>query len=249
LSTSGCEGAGLLIGTSGWFYKIWKDDFYEGVAQKRWLSHYASRFNSVEVNATFYRLQKPATYEKWLGQTPDSFCFTVKGSRFVTHIKRLKDTKDSIIKQKDNLEILLPRLAAVVWQLPGNMEKDLSRLEDFAASLSIHWPRNHHVMEFRNSSWFDQDVAGLLDKYNLANCLSDSPNWHMWEMTLSGLAYVRLHGHTELYRSEYTEKQLSSWAGKAGHWKDQGLKVFIFFDNTDENHAWNDALRLKEMLG
>ena len=248
MSTSGCAGAGLLIGTSGWSYKNWKDDFYEGVAQKRWLSHYSSRFNSVEVNATFYRLQKPATYEKWVAETPDSFCFTVKGSRFVTHVKRLKESKDSIIKQKENLEILLPRLAAVVWQLRGNLKKDISILEDFASNLSSLWPENTHALEFRDSSWFDQDTASLLEKYGLANCLSDSPNWPMWEKTLSGLAYVRLHGHSELYRSEYTEEQLSSWAGKAGHWLDQGLKVFFFFDNTDENHAWKDALRLKEMI-
>lgn len=242
------NGKPLFIGTSGWNYKNWKEDFYQGVPQKNWLAHYASRFNSVEVNATFYRQLKPETYEKWLAHTPQSFSFVLKGTRYVTHIKRLKDPGESILKQRENTSPLQPRLAALLWQLPANLEKDVNKLKGFAGALAENWPEARHVIEFRNSSWFSQEVAAILQEHGLGNCLSDAPHWPMWEKIISGLAYVRLHGDTELYRSEYTEEQLAGWASKARQWLSQGCAVFFFFDNTDSNHAPKNALRLREML-
>ena len=238
----------LFLGTSGWNYKNWKDDFYAGVPQKRWLSHYASRLDSVEVNATFYRQLKETTYQKWVQETPEDFAFVIKGTRYVTHIKRLKNPEDSVLKQRDNVAELEPKLAAVLWQLPANLQKDLGKLESFGRILNQHWPGTTHALEFRHSSWFDEEVARLLEQYGLANCLSDSPAWPMWEMVTSGVAYVRLHGHTELYRSNYSEEQLAEWARLAGQWLEQGHRVYIYFDNTDGNHAVHNTLRLREML-
>lgn len=243
-----CNNNKLFIGTSGWNYKNWKQEFYQGLPQKKWLSHYASWFNSVEVNATFYRGLQQSTYEKWLQETPQDFCFVIKGSRYITHIKRLKVGKDSILKQRDNVAPLQPRMAAVLWQLPANLEKDAPRLEQFAKALTEHWPQTSHVVEFRNSSWFEENIAGLMQDYGLVNCLSDAPDWQMWPKITSRQAYVRLHGHTELYRSGYTEDQLAAWAQSALQWLDQGCRVFFFFDNTDNNHAFRDAQRLQEMM-
>lgn len=243
-----CSKTRLFIGTSGWNYKNWKNDFYQGVPRKKWLSHYSSRFNSVEVNATFYRGLKPATYEKWLQETPQDFCFVIKGSRYITHIKRLRADRDSILKQRDNAAPLQPRLAAVLWQLPAKLEKDLPRLKQFAGELTECWPQMTHVLEFRNSSWFDEDVAGLLQDHHLVNCLSDAPDWELWPRVTAGQAYVRLHGHTQLYHSRYTEEQLADWAKLARQWLEQDYRVFFFFDNTDNNHAFSDARRLQELM-
>jgi len=248
MSNAAASGSRLFIGTSGWNYKNWKDDFYKGVPQKRWLQHYATRFDSVEVNATFYRQLKEDTYRKWMSETPELFFFAVKGTRYVTHIKRLKDSEESVLKQRDNVDPLLPRLGAVIWQMPASLHKDVERLRDFAAILSRNWSHTPHAVEFRHESWFDEEVAGILRQHGLANCLSDAPDWPMWDIVTSETAYVRLHGHTELYRSEYSEEDLAQWAERVRAWMEQGRTVHIYFDNTDGNHAFRNALRLREML-
>ncbi|MCF8086037.1 MAG: DUF72 domain-containing protein [Desulfohalobiaceae bacterium] len=248
MSNSAAAERRLFIGTSGWNYKNWKEDFYQGVPQKRWLQHYAAQFDSVEVNATFYRQLKEDTYRKWMRETPESFFFAIKGTRFVTHVKRLKDPEESVLKQRDNVAPLFPRLCAVIWQLPATLQKDADRLRDFARALSRNWSRTPHAVEFRHDSWFDEEVARILAEHDLANCLSDAPDWPMWDRVTSDLAYVRLHGQTELYRSEYSEKDLARWAAQARDWLDQGKTVSIYFDNTDGNHAFRNALRLREML-
>jgi len=248
MSNANVPGRRLHMGTSGWNYKNWKEDFYQGMPQKRWLEHYASRFDSVEVNATFYRQLKESTYHKWMRETPESFSFAIKGSRFATHVKRLKDPEESVLKQRDNVAPLFPRLCAVIWQLPASLQKNADRLRDFAQSLSRNWPHAPHAVEFRHESWFDEEVAQILAEHGLANCLSDAPDWPMWDRVLSGMAYVRLHGHTELYRSEYSEEDLASWADRIRDWLEQGNAVHVYFDNTDGNHAFRNALRLGEML-
>ena len=238
----------LFIGTSGWNYKDWKEGFYSGVPQKKWLSHYAGRFNSVEVNATFYRQLQEKTYRNWLESTPGSFFFVIKGSRYVSHIKRLKEPEGSILKQRDNIAPLQPKLAGVLWQLPAKLEKDLGRLRDFLAVISREWGQTPHALELRNETWFDEEVAGLLEEHNVANCLSDAPSWPLWDRITSDVAYVRLHGHTELYRSAYTEEQLRAWADRARQWLEQGKTVHFYFDNTDSGAAPENAARLRELL-
>lgn len=238
---------GLFIGTSGWNYKSWKDEFYAGVKQKEWLEHYARHFNAVEVNATFYRLLRENVLESWENRTPGNFFFAVKGSRYITHTRRLKDPLEPVRKQKDNVSPLQHKIAAVLWQMPASFSMDMQRLKNFAEALQ-NWPEARHAVEFRHSSWFESEVASLLEKYSIAVCISDSADWPRWDSVSTDLVYVRLHGSTETYRSAYNEEELSEWARKAGNWLDEGRSVHVYFDNTDSLAAPANALRLKEIL-
>lgn len=237
----------LYIGTSGWNYKVWKEGFYKGVKQKEWLQYYASRFNSVEVNATFYRLLKESTVAGWHEKTPEGFYFAVKGSRYITHTKKLNPQPDSVAKQRDNLQPLEEKISAVIWQLPSSLEKDLELLEDFGDRLE-DWPEVNHVLEFRDQSWFDRETAELLDKLNLGNCISDAGKWPRWDQVTGGLAYLRLHGRPETYSSKYSDQELEEWAAWIRDWLAAGKTVHVYFDNTDAGAAVDNALKLREML-
>lgn len=239
--------ARLFIGTSGWNYKAWKDDFYAGIAQKRWLEHYAHHFNAVEVNATFYRLLKDVTLQGWHDRTPEHFRFCCKGSRYITHTKRLKDPQDSVALQKENLAPLQSKLRAVIWQLPASFSQDLSRLESFARALQS-WPETCHVVEFRHSSWFNQEVLDLLTDNQISSCISDAADWPRWDAVSVSPVYIRLHGDRETYRSSYTREQLEAWSSWIQQWLDQGLEVCIFFDNTDDRAAYQNGQELQRML-
>lgn len=239
----------LRIGLSGWNYPRWRERFYAGVPQRRWLPYNAEHFNAVEVNATFYGRQKPETFGRWRDETPDGFAFVVKGHRMVTHMKRLKDPAGSIDMQRDSVKPLADRLAAVLWQLPERMKRDDARLDGFIEVLGSRWPKMRHVMELRESSWFVDDVADRLNAAGMASCLSDSPRWPMWDAVTGGLAYVRLHGHSRLYQSRYSKSALDSWARRIRGWLGDGQEIHVYFDNDAEGHAPYDALRLMEILG
>ena len=238
---------GLFLGTSGWNYKAWKNDFYAGVKQKNWLQHYAGQFNALEINATFYRLQKESTLQGWLEQTPQDFVFAVKGSRYVTHVKKLKDPQESVLLQKENLTVLQPRLGAVLWQMPAALPKDLERLQEFSEALQ-NWPGTSHVLEFRHSTWFENEVHDLLLKHGLVPCISDAADWPRWDAVGEKMAYIRLHGDQHTYHSWYSEQQLHSWAGWIKEHIEQGRVVHVYFDNTDGLAAPNNAKRLQQIL-
>lgn len=238
----------IFLGTSGWNYKDWKNDFYSGVKQKNWLEFYASIFNAVEVNATFYRLLKDTTVSGWFDKTPADFSFAVKGSRYVTHTKRLNDPLEAVEKQKDNLSPLGKKLRAVIWQMPASFQKNLERLNIFCQALQNSWPEPDHAFEFRHTSWFDSEVENILSDYQLGICISDAADWPCWEKVSSNPVYIRLHGHTQTYRSFYTEPELQDWSQKITDWHDQGYRVHIYFDNTDSGAAWKNAMRLQEIV-
>jgi uncharacterized protein YecE (DUF72 family) len=237
----------LAIGTSGWNYKAWKDGFYAGVPQKSWLAHYASVFDTVEVNATFYRQLQEKTYRKWLESTPEGFTFAVKGNRYVTHIKRLKEPEESVLKQKDNIAPLQEKLSAVLWQLPANLEFSPERLKRLVQALD-KWPQVGHALEARHQSWFVPEVEELLREHGLAVCQSDAPDWPRWDRVTADPVYIRLHGNRELYQSEYTDDELQAWAEKIRGWRADGLTVQVYFDNTDAGHAPDNAQRLRSLL-
>ncbi len=237
----------LYIGTSGWNYKTWKDTFYAGIKQKEWLEHYAQHFNAVEVNATFYRLLKENVISAWKRRTPENFYFAVKGSRYTTHTKRLTDPYQSIEKQKQNLDPLDYKLSVILWQMPASLEKDMSRLHEFCKALQS-WKNKRHAIEFRNTSWFDEEVASLLQEFKLAVCISDAADWPMWDKVSTDLVYIRLHGHIHTYHSSYSEEKLSYWTSRIKNWLEEGLNIHVYFDNTDAGAAPNNALRLKELL-
>jgi uncharacterized protein YecE (DUF72 family) len=238
----------LYIGLSGWSYDAWKDGFYSGVPKKNWLSHYASEFDAVEINATFYGQQRESTLKKWKNAVPGGFRFAVKANRYVTHTKRLKVEEDSIVKARNQCAPLRDKAAAVLWQFPASFGKDMERLENFARMLGKRFRRLPHCLEFRDSSWFDEEVAGLMRDKGLANVLSDSPEWPLWEAATADTVYMRLHGHSVLYHSGYSEELLSEFANKARTWLGEGRDVHVYFDNTDSGHAVEDAKRFREML-
>lgn len=237
----------LIIGTSGWTYGSWARGFFAGVPRKEWLLHYSRIFNGVEVNSTFYRAVRPATFESWARQTDPGFRFALKGSRIVTHIRRLEGIRDALQNFRERAAALGPKLAAVVWQLPRSFHADAERLGRFTADLA-DWPETRHAIEFRHASWFTPEVRALLTAANVANCISDAADWPMWEAVTADLVYVRLHGHERTYRSPYTEDALRGWAQRIHAWRQEGRSVHVYFDNTDEGHAPANALRLAELL-
>lgn len=238
---------GLYIGTSGWNYDEWRDGFYAGVKGAERLAHYARRFEAVEVNATFYRLQKPDTLARWRDTVPGDFRFSIKGNRYLTHTRKLHDPDGPIELERDNARPLASRLSVVLWQLPGNLRKDMSRLRDFCAALG-RWNEVRHAVEFRHSSWFDEETAACLDAHAVANCQSDAADWPMWRAVTGGLVYIRLHGHTRTYASRYSTASLKRWASAIAQWRGEGKSVHVYFDNTAEGAAPDDALQLKALL-
>jgi uncharacterized protein YecE (DUF72 family) len=237
----------LHIGTSGWSYPEWSQRFYAGAARKDWLKFYAERFSAVEINGTFYRLQSHDTFGKWFRETPPAFKFAIKANRYLTHNKKLLDPESSILVEKNHAEALQDKLAAVLWQLPGLLKKDLARLNDFTDALR-QWPEVRHSIEFRHPSWFDDETAACLAQADIAVCLSDAHDWPMWDRVTSNLVYIRLHGHTKTYVSAYSKPELAYWAERIARWAAQGKEVHVYFDNTAECAAPFNADTLRALL-
>jgi uncharacterized protein YecE (DUF72 family) len=237
----------VLVGTSGWNYREWKDTFYNGVPQKRWLEHYASTFAAVEVNATFYRLLQEKTVRQWVERTPENFVFAAKGSRYITHTKRLKEPEAAIGKQQNNLAPMHGKLQVVCWQLPASMQKNMDRLTGFVRALD-HWSDVRHAVEFRHTSWFDQETVECLNAHNVGICISDAADWPRWDHVSSDLVYIRLHGNHKTYQSAYSAGELQIWADYAASCRQQGYTVHVYFDNTDLGAAVDNALELASLV-
>ncbi len=235
------------IGTSGWNYKSWRQGFYGDTPQKDWLRFCAQRFTGIEVNGTFYRLQEKSTFKKWRDHTPDTFPFAIKGHRYVTHNKKLLNTEESVIRCRESASPMGKRLAAVVWQLPASLKKDIDRLEKFVKTLR-HWTSTRHSIEFRHKSWFDVETAECLKRNEVAVCMSDAPDWPMWEEVTTDLVYIRLHGHTRKYASSYSSPALRKWAARIRRWLKENRAVHVYFDNDAEGAAPQNALTLLKML-
>ena len=235
------------IGTSGWNYKSWRKDFYGDTPQREWLQFCAGRFTGIEVNGTFYRLQEKSTFQKWRDRTPEGFLFAIKGHRYVTHNKKLLDAEEPVIRCRESASPLGPRLAAVVWQLPAFLKKDAQRLEKFLLNLG-QWKSTRHAIEFRHKSWFDDEIAECLKRGAAAICMSDAPDWPMWEEVTTDLVYIRLHGHTRKYASSYNKPALKKWATRIRRWLKENRAVHVYFDNDAEGAAPRNALALLEML-
>lgn len=238
-----------FIGTSGWSYSAWKNDFFEGVPRKQWLEYCAEKFTALEVNGTFYRLQSESTLRNWVDRTPGDFVFAAKGHRYVTHNKKLTDPDETVVTSRDNMRQLGKKLAVIVWQLPAQFSCNLERIETFARTLSRRWTAVRHAVEFRHTSWFNDDVADVMSSHDLAVCQSDAAAWPMWDAVTTDLVYVRLHGHTRTYASAYSTGLLDEWAEKARGWLRENRDVHVYFDNDTEGAAPYDALKLIERVG
>ena len=238
---------GLRIGLSGWSYPVWRQGFYKGVPQRRWLAHCAEHFDTVEVNATFYRAMKPEIFARWHDETPKDFAFAIKGHRFITHIRRLAGVTGAVARQRTQCAPLGAKLSAVLWQLPASLQADAARLVDFARILD-DWPGVRHAIEFRHRSWFGDRTRDVLAAHGIANCLSDAPRWPMWDAVTADPVYVRLHGHSRIYASRYSDRLLRQWAARISGWQAEGRAVHVYFDNDADGHAPFDALRLKALV-
>ncbi|HEX4420421.1 MAG TPA: DUF72 domain-containing protein [Kofleriaceae bacterium] len=236
----------IFVGTSGWVYRGWRAHLYGNVPARRWLEVASRAFDSLEINGSFYTQIAPATYARWRTETPADFRFALKGHRFITHYKRLRDCADSVIRLRDQAAPLGDKLAAVVWQLPSNFTIDLPRLDDFLGALR-GWPVRH-TLELRHASWFIPAVADRLRDANVGVCLGDAPDFPMWREVTSDFVYVRLHGHTRKYASSYSGASLRRWAADAQAWAAEGREVFVYLDNDAEGHAVRNARALRALL-
>ncbi|MCZ7665559.1 MAG: DUF72 domain-containing protein [Thermoleophilia bacterium] len=237
----------LWVGTSGWHYDHWRGPLYpEGLASKDMLAFYAEHFRTVEINSSFYRLPAPETLDRWGEAVPAGFVFSVKASRYLTHMKKLKDPEQGLDKLLSRVERLGDRLGPILFQLPPRWRVDVDRLDRFLSALC----REHrYAFEFRDASWFDPRVYRCLARHDAAFCIYElagesSPR----EVTTTDFVYVRLHGPGAAYQGRYDTRTLAVWAGKLLEWAREGRRVFCYFDNDEAGHAPLDALRLRGML-
>lgn len=238
--------ADLRVGTSGWSYKDWRGPFYPPETKASdLLAFYASRFDTTEINASFYRVPTEKAVAAWRDGTPDGFLFAWKASRFITHTKRLRDVDESLQFVFGRMAALDDRFGPVLFQLPPNLKRDDERLAGFLGKL----PRDRrHVVEFRHPSWYEAGVFDVLREHDAALCVSDHHHAPApWETT-AGFAYVRGHGPTGRYHGSYSDDMLADWAGRIGHWRGRGVDVYVYFDNDVKSAAPQDAERLLNLL-
>jgi len=234
------------IGTSGWHYDHWRHRFYpEKLAKPKWLEFYAANFTTVELNNSFYRLPSEAAFATWRDSSPVNFTFAVKVSRFITHIKRLRDTEEAVEKFISRAQILGEKLGPLLYQLPPNMHRDDERLESF---LSILPQGMKHVFEFRHQSWLEEPVFKILDKYNIGLCVFDMSSLSCPLVVTADFAYVRFHGSTGLYWSCYSDEELTDWAKRLADLAVNLKAVYIYFNNDAEAFAVRNAMTLRGYL-
>ncbi len=235
----------IHIGTSGYAYKNWKGDFYpKDLDQKQWLSFYAQEFDSVEINNSFYHLPSKDTFSKWASQTPDSFVFSVKASRYITHMKKLKDPQEPLKKFRDCASGLGSKMGPILFQLPANFKKKAERLENF---LSTAKPIKG-VFEFRHSSWFDPQIMAMLDDFGCGVVMSSGKGFPCCAQITGSICYMRLHGTRKLYHSSYSHDALQHFAALARGYAQKGIDCFIYFNNDALGHAHRNAYALRKML-
>ena len=233
----------LYCGTSGWNYSHWKRRFYpEGLAQSKWLSYYSQQFDTVEINNSFYRLPDTSTFEHWRDETPGSFTFAVKASRYLTHMKKLKDPQDPLDRVLSHSSGLGSKRGPILYQLPPYWHLDIDRLKSF---LQILPAGMRHVFEFRDDSWQCDNVWALLKEYSAAYCMMDSPDLPMHIKTTSDFSYIRMHSGRD--SGNYTDDQLKFWAKQINNLLKLG-DVYIYFNNDYNGYAVFNAITLKKML-
>ena len=241
-------GAGeVRVGCSGWNYDSWRGRLYpQGLAKRRWLERYAERFDTVEVNSTFYRLASRPAVARWVQQTPPGFLFAAKASQYLTHMKRLRDLGAGIERYYERIEPLVEagRLGPVVWQLPERFERD----DDVLAGALAELPAGRHCFEFRHPSWFVDDVLALLREQGVALVIGDHPArpFQAHEMT-ADWTLVRLHYGARGRRGNYSETELDRWAERISGWRERA-QVFVYFNNDWEGFAVRNAEGLARRL-
>ncbi|HEY8924046.1 MAG TPA: DUF72 domain-containing protein [Polyangia bacterium] len=267
-----------LVGTSGWLYPHWRGEFYpRGLPQKRELAHLAERLPTVEVNGTFYSLTRPSTCDGWRASVPDGFIFAVKGSRFITHMLKLRNFEQPLANFfSSGLLRLGSSLGPILWQLPPQLPFDPDRTRRFFEAVprdiaaAERWARRHdrrttgraalrapdgrdrsirHAVEVRHPSWLEDAALSVLTALDVALVAADTAGKYPLSLArTASFAYVRLHGSTTLYASRYEDHELAEWAARIRRWTGAGDDVYVYFDNDARGHAPRDALRLQSAV-
>jgi len=237
----------IHVGCSGWVYKHWRGIFYpDGLPQRRWFERYAEEFDTVEINASFYRAPPASTFDGWREKAPPGFRYAVKVNRFITHMKKLLDCEAELERFVGLARLLGNRLGPLLFQLPPSLHKNVERLDAFLARL----PHDlEQVVEFRHKSWYDEDVLRVLDRHGVGFVAHDlkglvSPRW------ASGrTAYVRFHGTAGKYHGRYPDEALLEWTDWLVEQKGHGRSAWAYFNNDIHGHSIEDARTLKSMIG
>ena len=239
-----CE---VRIGTSGWHYKHWRGPFYpDDLAASRMLTWYRERFDTVEINNSFYRLPSPETFTAWREATPAGFSFAVKASRYITHRKKLHEPQPGLERLLPSVEALGPKLGPILFQLPPRWACNVERLSEF-----LEWLPNTHryAFEFRDPSWHVPAVYSVLEKHQAAFCLYELDGFLSPIEVTAEYVYVRLHGPGRKYQGDYSRAALQSWADRIDRWQATLKAVYVYFDNDQAGFAVKNAAELKSMTG
>ena len=236
----------VRIGCSGWNYKHWRGRFYpEKLPAKRWFEHYSGTFDTVEINNSFYMLPKAETFRKWRDQAPPGFCYAVKANRFLTQAKKLKDCEEPLGRMMPPTRELGHALGPILYQLPPRLKLNLERLESFLALV----PKDvTNVFEFRDKSWYVDEVFALLDRHGASFCAHDMPGSASPRLAVGPIAYLRFHGGEGKYWGRYSDEGLLGWTDWIGAEARAGRPVWAYFNNDIEAHAIHDALTLRAMV-
>ncbi len=237
----------IHIGTSGWNYADWKGTFYPGgLPQKSWLAHYARTFQTVEINATFYRIPSKNVIRSWKQAVPEQFIFSCKAHRMTTHVKKLRSPKETIKPYLSVIRGLRPKLGPILIQLPPSLKHNQQRLDQCLRAL----PKNHRfAFEFRNPSWFNNEVRASLQKHHCAFVIyhmagQKTPHW-----VTTDFVYIRMHGASGKYQGKYQKRDLGKWAERIQQWAKTKKDVYCYFNNDPHAHAPINAQELKQLLG
>lgn len=237
----------IHIGTSGWQYGHWKGSFYpEELSTAELLSYYAERFHTVEINNSFYQLPTKETLRQWRSKVPKNFIFSFKASRYITHMKKLKDPEASLSRMLEVVSSLDGKLGPILFQLPPRWRFNPDRFFDFLESLPSEY---RYAFELRDPSWLDHRAYEALTEVGAAFCIYELAGRMSPKEITADFVYIRLHGPLNSpYKGQYEIKTLAGWAGAISAWAAQGREVFCYFDNDEAGYAAQDALRLQNML-
>jgi uncharacterized protein YecE (DUF72 family) len=236
----------VRVGCSGWQYKHWRGNFYPAdLPLKSWFEHYAAVFDTVEINNSFYRLPEAETFGAWAARAPRGFLFAVKASRFLTHMKKLKDPEDPLDRFFSRARFLGPHLGPVLYQLPPGWKLDRGRLEHFLMTVPADV---RQVVEFRDPTWYTPEVYAMLEHHRVALCLHDMPGSATGRLRVGPCVYVRFHGASGRYDGSYPDEQLADWAAWLEEHARNGVGVYAYFNNDVGGHAPRNALALRRYL-
>jgi uncharacterized protein YecE (DUF72 family) len=240
----------IYTGTSGFSYKHWTGTFYpEDLSPSKQLEYYAERFNSVEINSSFYHLPKKATYAGWVKRTPADFRFVIKGSRYITQFLQLNNTAEAVDRFFEPAIELGKKLEVVLWQLPPRLKANAEKLQTFVQELQKNSvaKKCRHAFEFRHASWFDDNIYEVMREHNCGFVIAHSNRWPSAEAVTADFVYLRFHGAPAVFVSNYSDEALKEWSLKAKKWG-RGRDVFAYFNNDAQSFAAPNAMKLHQLL-